>query len=77
MDTRLTDVLQNREQNYLLPFFWQQGNHTELLEKQIEEIYQSGCRAFCVERITAATAGGATWISSSARPKSAGCRSGS
>lgn len=52
MDTRLTDVLQNREQNYLLPFFWQQGNHTELLEKQIEEIYQSGCRAFCVESRT-------------------------
>lgn len=52
MDQRLSDVLSGREANYLLPFFWQCGDHREKLPGQIEEIYQSGARAFCVESRT-------------------------
>lgn len=32
-----------------MPFFWQHGDHTEKLPEQIRLIYESGCRAFCVE----------------------------
>lgn len=49
MDTRLQDVLNHREGSYLFPFFWQRGDHTEQIPEQIEAIYQSGCREFCVE----------------------------
>ena len=48
-DTRLTDVLNGKEDNYLLPFYWQHGNHTGKIPEQIARIRQSGCRALCVE----------------------------
>ena len=49
MDKRLWDVLNGKEANYLLPFYWQKGDHTHLIPEQIQRIYDSGCRAFCVE----------------------------
>ncbi|MBQ9116774.1 MAG: glycosyl transferase family 2 [Clostridia bacterium] len=49
MDNRLFDVLNGKEENYLLPFYWQRGDHTHLIPEQIERIYRSGCRALCVE----------------------------
>ena len=49
MDKKLQDILKGKEENYLLPFFWQHGDHTEKLAEQIQTIYDSGCRAFCVE----------------------------
>lgn len=49
MDTRLQDVLNHREGSYIFPFFWQRGDHTAAIPEQIEQIYRSGCRAFCVE----------------------------
>lgn len=49
MDRRLSDVLAGREDNYLLPFYWQRGNHHERIPEQIERIFRSGCRALCVE----------------------------
>lgn len=49
MDSRLNDVLQGKEDNYLFPFYWQHGNHTELIPEQVERIFNSGCRALCVE----------------------------
>jgi len=49
MDERLYDVLHGKEENYLLPFYWQHGDHTLLIPEQIQRIYDSGCRAFCVE----------------------------
>ena len=52
MDTRLQDVLNHREGSYIFPFFWQRGDHTEKIPAQIEVIYQSGCREFCVESKT-------------------------
>ena len=49
MDKRLSDVLSGKEENYVFPFYWQRGNHTHLIPEQIQRIYDSGCRAFCVE----------------------------
>ena len=49
MDKRLHDILVDEEINYLLPFYWQHGDHTHLISEQIQLIYDSGCRAFCVE----------------------------
>jgi len=49
MDKRLHDVLNNKEDNYLLPFYWQHGDHTAAIPDEVERIYQSGAKAFCVE----------------------------
>ncbi len=49
MNKRLEDVLNGREDNYLLPFYWQHGDHHDKIPEQIERIRKSGCRAFCVE----------------------------
>ena len=49
MDNKLLDVINGYCDNYLLPFFWQHGDHTDKLAEQIQTIYDGGCRAFCVE----------------------------
>lgn len=46
---RLKEVLQGKENNYLYPFFWLHGADQKTLEDYVDHIYQSGCRAFCVE----------------------------
>ena len=48
-DTRLYEVLAGQESNYLLPFYWQHGTHRDRIPAQIQRIYDSGCRALCVE----------------------------
>ena len=49
IDSRLSDVLSGNEDNYLLPFYWQHGNHRAKIPEQIARIRASGCRALCVE----------------------------
>ena len=49
MDKRLDDVLHGREGNYLFPFYWQRGDHRDRIPAQIARIFESGCRALCVE----------------------------
>ena len=49
MEPRLMDVLQGKEDNYILPFFWQHGESKELLEEGMQRIYDSGIKAVCVE----------------------------
>lgn len=48
-DTRLNDVILDREDNYLLPFYWQHGTHRDRIPAQVQRIFDSGCRALCVE----------------------------
>ena len=48
-DTRLEDVILGREDNYLLPFYWQHGTHRDRIPAQVQRIFESGCRALCVE----------------------------
>jgi len=49
MNKALQDNLDGKTGNYILPFFWQHGESMEVLEKEIEAIYNSGIKAFCVE----------------------------
>lgn len=49
MEQRLYDILHDQEANYLLPFYWQHGNHRDQIPEHMERIYNSGCRAVCVE----------------------------
>ena len=49
MKNRVHDILHNKEDNYLFPFYWQRGDHRHLIGEQVERIYQSGCKALCVE----------------------------
>ena len=49
MDKKLQDILNGRESNYLLPFYWQRGDHTDTIPREMQMIYDSGCRAVCVE----------------------------
>ncbi len=51
-DSRLLDILAGREGNYLLPFYWQRGNHRDRIPAQVARIRASGCRALCVESRT-------------------------
>ncbi len=61
MDKRLSDVLSGRPDNYLLPFYWQHGNHTERIPAQVKRIYNSGARALCVESRPHPDFGGEGW----------------
>ncbi len=49
MEQRLKEILSGKEENYLLPFFWQHLGHTEEIPHRVQKIFESGCRAFCVE----------------------------
>ncbi|MBQ8697081.1 MAG: hypothetical protein IJ519_05110 [Clostridia bacterium] len=49
MYQRLNDILNGKGENYLLPFYWQHGDHRETIPREVERIYESGARAFCVE----------------------------
>ncbi len=49
MLSKIQDVLTGREDNYILPFFWQHGEEEEVLREEMARIYESGIRAVCVE----------------------------
>ena len=60
-DYRLLDVLSHNEDNYLLPFYWQHGTHADRIPAQVQRIFESGCRALCVESRPHNDFGGETW----------------
>ena len=49
MNKRLYDVLKGMPDNHMLPFYWQHGDHRATIPQEVERIYKSGCKAFCVE----------------------------
>ena len=49
MEPILKSILENKTENYLLPFFWQHDGHDAEIPACVQKIYESGCRAFCVE----------------------------
>ncbi|WP_337102127.1 glycosylhydrolase-like jelly roll fold domain-containing protein [Paenibacillus sp. YIM B09110] len=49
MTSRLHDVLTGKEDNYILPFFWQHGEEESVLREEITRIHESGIGAVCVE----------------------------
>jgi hypothetical protein len=60
-DTRLRDILSQQESNYLLPFYWQHGTHRDRIPAQVQRIFESGCRALCVESRPHPGFGGPDW----------------
>ncbi len=61
MNRWLSDILEGREDNYMLPFYWQHGDHYDRIPEQIERIRRSGCRALCVESRPHPDFCGETW----------------
>lgn len=49
MKKYLNDVLNGSVDNYMLPFYWQHGGKRKKIPEQMRRIYESGCRAVCVE----------------------------
>ncbi len=45
----ISDLLNNRGGNYILPFFWQHGETEEVLRTYMKAIYDCGIGAVCVE----------------------------
>ena len=53
MEQRIKECLAGNEATeYILPFFWQHGEEHEVLAEEIDAIYRSGIREFCVESRT-------------------------
>lgn len=46
MDRRLFDILNDKEDNYLIPFY--PIKYNEDIQKQLENIYNTGCKAVCI-----------------------------
>ena len=61
MNRFFSDVLKGKEDNYMLPFYWQHGDHYEKIPEQVESIFRSGCRALCVESRPHKDFCGETW----------------
>lgn len=51
-ETKISDLLCGRGENYILPFFWQHGEDADTLIAEIDAIFDSGIRALCVESRT-------------------------
>jgi hypothetical protein len=49
MESRLEDVLNGIEENYLLPFLWQHGESELVIREEMAHVFNSGIRAVCVE----------------------------
>ncbi len=47
--SRLSDNLEGRCGNYILPFYWQHGESESLLKEGVERIHASGIGALCIE----------------------------
>ena len=49
MEKRITELLENKGENYILPFFWQHGEDEETLREYMGAIQDCGIGAVCVE----------------------------
>ncbi|WP_019636360.1 glycosylhydrolase-like jelly roll fold domain-containing protein [Paenibacillus fonticola] len=49
MSKRLKEVLEGREQNYILPFLWQHGEEEQTIREEIARVHEAGIGAVCVE----------------------------
>lgn len=49
MNKALAQVLSDKPNNYILPFFWQHGEDEQTLREMMAAIHGAGCGAVCVE----------------------------
>ncbi len=59
--SRIREDLENRFENYIFPFFWQNGAEEETIRCELNKIYESNIRAFCVEARPHPDYGGPRW----------------
>jgi hypothetical protein len=57
----MTENMENKNNNYVAPFFWQNGASEEVLKTELQRIYDSQVGAFCVEARPHPDFGGAGW----------------
>ena len=46
---RIREVLEGRENNYIMPFFWQHGENESILRDYMRQINSAGIKAVCIE----------------------------
>lgn len=49
MKENLDYMVEAKDENYIFPFFWVHKGYSKDIPERIQKIYESGCRAFCVE----------------------------
>lgn len=49
MNSRIIEILEGHEANYIMPFFWQHGEDEVVLREEMAKIDESGIKAVCVE----------------------------
>ena len=47
MNTRIHEALAGKQENYILPFFWQHGEDEQTLREYMGVIQDMGCDTFC------------------------------
>ena len=61
MNRKIENLLNDKGDNYILPFFWQHGEEEAVLIEEIEKIAECGIGAFCVEARPHPNFGGEGW----------------
>ncbi len=61
MDDRLRQVLADKGDNYILPFFWQHGEEEALLREEMARIHECGVGSVCIEARPHPDFGGPLW----------------
>ena len=49
MEKRIQEALEDRNENYILPFLWMKGESEETLRREIARIESCGIKALCLE----------------------------
>lgn len=49
MNKKITDLLADREENHIFPFFWQHGEEESVLREYMQVIRRSNIKAVCIE----------------------------
>jgi hypothetical protein len=49
MERTLKDLINNKNENYILPFLWMKGEDEQIIIEEISKIYECGIRGICVE----------------------------
>lgn len=49
MRSRIQEVLEGQEENYILPFLWQHGEEEQMIREEMARVHEAGIGAVCVE----------------------------
>ena len=61
MKNCLKEVLDEKGENYILPFFWQHGESDQVIVEELEKIQSAGISAVCIEARPHPDFGGTDW----------------